>query len=383
MKKVCFFHPSSDLYGADKILLQIIREFSQFQCTVVLRSEGELVERIKNIGNVEVVITPYLPILARKYLNLKGLLALICNIFRFHAFSKKHHLSQFDILYFNTIATVPLLMFFRRHRCRIMHLHEITDSRKWVYKAIIRFILRRADVVMCVSEAVVRSLRKGAKKHWDKIFRVYNGIPVAQVDNTTPLIPEISACGVLKMALIGRIKPSMKGQNVLVEAVAMLTPQEKSKVHFFIVGSTVAGQEYMFDELVQFIRERGVDACITILPFVQQVQTVYAHVDVILVPSICEDSLPTTVLEAMSYGKMVIGSVSGGIPEMIDNYQNGILVTKGDASHLCDAIRYCIDNQDKIKIMGEAGFQKFYQNFTEEEFHRQYQHVLRNVLTLS
>ena len=47
-------------------------------------------------------------------------------------------------------------------------------------------------------------------------------------------------------------------------------------------------------------------------------------------PSICYDIFPTSILESFAYGKAVIGSNIGGIPEMIDHNINGYLYTPGD-----------------------------------------------------
>lgn len=376
MKSICFFHPSSDLYGSDKILLQILQEFAGYQRTVFLCKDGPLIDKIKSLGDINIIIEPKLPILARKNLNLRGVISFIWHLISFWFVYRKYHLSKNEIIYLNTIATTPILVYFNRRHKRIIHLHEITDSTKIFYKLILLYILRRSDTILCVSDAVKHSVQH-VDKHQTKIHRIYNGIPIPVIIKKTI---DFSSIHPIKMALIGRIKPSMKGQHILIEAIAQLKPAELAQVHFLIIGSTVSGQEYMLDELQRQIHELKIEQHVTIHPFVHDIATIYSSVDVILVPSICEDSLPTTILEAMSFGRAVIGTRSGGIPEMIKDQENGLLVDKNNVAQLRQAIVYLLNNPSKIAQMGVAGRQIFEEKFTEEIFHMNYQHFIRHIL---
>jgi glycosyltransferase involved in cell wall biosynthesis len=58
----------------------------------------------------------------------------------------------------------------------------------------------------------------------------------------------------------------------------------------------------------------------------------------VIVPSECYDNYPFTVLEAMAYGKVVIGADIGGIPEQIENNKTGFLFTSGDAGQLAERL---------------------------------------------
>ena len=65
-------------------------------------------------------------------------------------------------------------------------------------------------------------------------------------------------------------------------------------------------------------------------------------IDVGIVPSLCEDTAPNTVLEFQAAGIPVIGSRIGGIPEQIDDGGNGMLVAPGDEAALRGAMRRVI-----------------------------------------
>jgi glycosyltransferase involved in cell wall biosynthesis len=68
--------------------------------------------------------------------------------------------------------------------------------------------------------------------------------------------------------------------------------------------------------------------------FVGDVDSIYRNLDVVVVPSNFQDPFPTTIIEAGLRGVPVIGSTSGGIPEMITAGVNGWIFKTGQAMEL-------------------------------------------------
>ncbi len=79
------------------------------------------------------------------------------------------------------------------------------------------------------------------------------------------------------------------------------------------------------------------DSCIEYRGSVADRRAIYADIDVLLVPSF-DECFPRVILEAFAHGRPVIASNVGGIPEMITDGENGILVAPGDAAALGRAI---------------------------------------------
>lgn len=71
----------------------------------------------------------------------------------------------------------------------------------------------------------------------------------------------------------------------------------------------------------------------------------WAHI--FILPSYNE-GLPIAILEAMSYGCVIISSNVGGIPEVVFSKKNGIIVQPGNINQISEAILYYTNNQDKI-----------------------------------
>jgi glycosyltransferase involved in cell wall biosynthesis len=84
----------------------------------------------------------------------------------------------------------------------------------------------------------------------------------------------------------------------------------------------------------------------------------------LVLPSICADACPTTVIEAMKYGKPVIASTVGGIPDLVVDGETGLLVPPGDARSLTEAIERLAGRKAECDEMGDEARNRFLRNFT-------------------
>ncbi|MEN2284149.1 glycosyltransferase family 4 protein [Algoriphagus sp. SE2] len=77
-----------------------------------------------------------------------------------------------------------------------------------------------------------------------------------------------------------------------------------------------------------------------------------------------EDCFPLVLLEAMQYSLPIISTFEGAIPEIIKNYETGIIVERGSPKELAEAVTYLKNHPDKRILMGKRGFQRFKENYT-------------------
>ena len=83
----------------------------------------------------------------------------------------------------------------------------------------------------------------------------------------------------------------------------------------------------------------------------------------VVMPSICQDNCPLAVIEAMAWGKPVIGSRVGGIPELVRDGQEGVLVPHGDAGALGEAMLVFQSDPDRSERMGRAGRERVMERY--------------------
>lgn len=156
----------------------------------------------------------------------------------------------------------------------------------------------------------------------------------------------------------------------------------KRKGGFDLLKAIVDNKEYFADKLLlrmggnevdgdikAYIRENGLESFITYEGWIagQKKIDCLNWEDVYILPSYNE-GLPIAILEAMAYSHPVISTPVGGIPEVVENKRNGILVEPGDQKEIADAIRYYIENKDEIKVQGENGYTIVKNFFPEKVF---------------
>jgi glycosyltransferase involved in cell wall biosynthesis len=78
----------------------------------------------------------------------------------------------------------------------------------------------------------------------------------------------------------------------------------------------------------------------------------YRSACVMVVPSIWPEPCPTVILEAMTYGLPIIGSRIGGIPDLVEHGQTGLLVPPNDPTALANCIDRLLDDRQKCAAMG-------------------------------
>jgi glycosyltransferase involved in cell wall biosynthesis len=83
----------------------------------------------------------------------------------------------------------------------------------------------------------------------------------------------------------------------------------------------------------------------------------------VVMPSICHDNSPLAVIEAMAWGKPVIGSRVGGIPELVHDGQQGVLVAHGDARALGEAMLAMQNDPDRSQRLGRAGRERVMERY--------------------
>lgn len=82
----------------------------------------------------------------------------------------------------------------------------------------------------------------------------------------------------------------------------------------------------------------------------------FNSVDFVVVPYIAASQSGVVTL-AYSYGKPVIASDSGALPEQVANGKTGLVVPAGDSSKLADAISYLLDNDKELSVMKKNAFE--------------------------
>lgn len=379
-KEIIIFHPSSELYGADKILLEIIEALDPGRnvLKVMVPGEGMLTDILRErFPAVGLIVEPDLPVIARKYLTPGGIFRFFRQLGRFRkSFAKV--CGEGAAVYLNTLAVLPVLAFSGKRRKSVVHVHEILDNGSLLGRMINRYALKKATRIICVSSAVADKFMELGGEGISRLTVVRNGIDIGGGEIVAEHVPGES--GMVRFALLGRLKPEVKGQLLLIDAVSLIERRCLRNARFELIGSAVEGQEYMVDTIESAIAGKGLEEFISIRPFERDIESIYKSIDVALVPSVRADPLPTTVIEAMAFGLPVIGTDLGGIPEMIEDGETGYLVSPVNPEELAEKIKLLLESEDLRREMGRKGQERYREHFTKKKFTERYRSEIDRIL---
>ena len=141
-----------------------------------------------------------------------------------------------------------------------------------------------------------------------------------------------------------------KGHRDLIEALALLPRTLNYRCLIF-------GEGPELPRLKQLVRQRGLENKVLFCGFRSDIPVVFAATDVMLLPSRSGEGLPLTVIEAMLSNVAVIAARTAGVPEIITDGQEGLLIDAGDIRALASHIERLITDADLRHRLAEAGRQ--------------------------
>jgi glycosyltransferase involved in cell wall biosynthesis len=249
----------------------------------------------------------------------------------------------------------------RRHRLPlVISLHgtdiSISQRSRWLGR-VARWSLAQAAVVTAPSEDLLERARLlGARGRLELI--PYGADPEdfdsdpesrRELRDRLGLQPhEIAVFG------IGRFIP-LKGFDYLVDAVARVRGNG-ARVRLVLVGDGDLRKE-----LEERVAALGLGIAVTFTGMIRrdELPGFYSAADVVAVPSVRHegyvDGLPNVALEAMAAGKPLIASRVGGLPGLVRDGEDGLLVTERDVDGLAAAIGKLAGDETLRKAMGERG----------------------------
>lgn len=203
---------------------------------------------------------------------------------------------------------------------------------------------------------------------------IYNLVPFAYVSNNEPSLRSelgLSTSDILAVS-VARIRKD-KGYHILDAAIASFRNEPQLK--FIIVGEG----DYL-DEMRKNLKEPMLNGQVYFLGYRSDIQRILHDSDFFILPTLHE-TLSIALLEASVEGLALIASNTGGVPEIVENGYNGLLVFPGDVTELTNAInilhtnnilrkRYSANSLERVK-------EKFSSHVIESKIDKVYQSLLK------
>lgn len=208
-----------------------------------------------------------------------------------------------------------------------------------LYKSLCRFLVNNSDAVVVLSGKW--------NEFFTKNFRIRKLIVIKNPVEHRPSITirKISPSPLTTFLFLGRIADH-KGIFDLVRLITEEQDQLRGKCRFLIGGNHEVAR------LKKALHDGGIEDIAEYIGWVQNEDKdrFYAMCDYFILPTYHE-AMPMTILESFSYGKPVITTPVGSIPEVVEQNKNGLLFPPGDMNKLKDIIFDVINDRSRYDGM--------------------------------
>ncbi|NCF65584.1 MAG: glycosyltransferase [Chloroflexi bacterium] len=217
-----------------------------------------------------------------------------------------------------------------------------------------RHMLSTADLLLTNTSIEARGLQERGVDHVE--FKVAG--PGVDIPETIVTMPKAGAILSPYVIFVGRTSYD-KGAIHAAQAVLHLRNQG-SNIRLVLIGRETDEFHRFYDDLPASDQQ-----ALHVLGYVEEsLKHAYLkEAEALLLPS-RSDSFGIVLLESWLYSRPVIAAASGGIPDVVDDGKNGILVPFGDISSLSSAIKLLSENQELSRALGENGYQKLVARYT-------------------
>ena len=220
-----------------------------------------------------------------------------------------------------------------------------------------RWKYRQVDCFICAS-AFIKSMLIDDGLPADRITVVYEGIDLAQVAAAAPLNVHREFWLPHNALVVGNVAALVphKGQRYLIDAAARVV-RKVPDARFLI-----AGEGELEDTLRHHIKHLNLEKHVVLTGFRPDVLSLHKGFDVFVMSSVSE-GLGTSALDAMACGRPVVATRVGGLSEVVDHRETGLLVTARDPSALANAIIELLQDQTLRARYGNTALERATQRF--------------------
>ena len=251
---------------------------------------------------------------------------------------------NFDLVIIHNEPNLVLFMRKMPQQKIVLHMHNEHLGIK-LFRHLYRQVLAKVDTVICVSDYIRRAAVQHFPEFTDKfivvfnatdpeVFKPYGQEAIVQLRDILAIEPNKTY-----LLYVGRLT-EIKGVHVLIEAFHQIHTHLPN-TRLIIAGSSFfsgAAKTAYEQSLVELAKPVSKGIMFTGFMPHEKLKYLYSAVDIVVLPSVWQDPCPLVVLEAMASGTCLISTAVGGVPEVLKDGVNGLLVKSGNAVEIAKAV---------------------------------------------
>jgi len=229
-----------------------------------------------------------------------------------------------------------------------------------------KYNYKNLSAIICVSEKVKREFSEIlSEKNRKKLIVIYDGISILRMKSANHLLLHQIGLQDTKFKLIN-IGNHVRAKDLptLIQMMNILVNDLGEKqVQLVQIGEF---KDEITDKLQQMIDRFQLNNHVKLTGFIEDASSYLSQFDIFVMSSERE-GLPLTIYEAFYKKVPVVSTKAGGIPEVISDDKNGLLVEIGDYKNMALKINQLLHNEDKQQSFCDAGYELFINNYSARQ----------------
>lgn len=335
MKNICYIVTSTEVYGGEKNLLNLLLKLNRdkYNPIILLPINRSLCNDLLKM-NVRYEIW--------SLHDCKGVLSFIAGFIKSLYFYTKN---KINIVHFNqaTFWKPPEILAAKLLRIPIItHVHFPLD------KLIVNSFVKFSDCFLSVSKTVAKNIP--AIKD-SKIITIYNGIDISIYENAKNIKNDLGIPNdTFLIGYIGQLIPR-KGIEYLVEAANEIVKNNKN-FKFLIVGEVRLDSKEYLERIEEKINSLNLNKYFDFIGYRNDIPNILKTIDVFVLPSL-KEALPLTLCEAGAAGVPSIATDVNGTFEIVQDGITGYLISPKSSSELSEKIMILMSDRNLLINMGQ------------------------------
>lgn len=244
-----------------------------------------------------------------------------------------------------------------------------TSALDRVFRMVEKHLGKLNDYWITNSEAAKQTLVGSCDVPDVKTLNIYNGIEIS------PRLANSCQESYLNVITVANLSPR-KGHIEFLQAILNIR-KVIHDVHF-----TFLGNDYMDGEVHKEVVRLGLSQVVSIEGFKEDVSEWLDNSAVFVLPSLWGEGCPTSILEAFSYRVPAIAYAIDGVPELIDDGEDGILVSPGNSYELESAVISLLQDNETRRLMGNRGYEKVGKYFSLEKCANEHEKIFQDLTAI-
>jgi glycosyltransferase involved in cell wall biosynthesis len=365
--KILYVHDIDETGGGTKVTLDVIRALDKdkHKAILVTPQNERFQATARDLGAETAVIDIKQPSAKHPFSSLRG-------IWRWVRFLKKNKIDLVhtgDLFVTRTLTWATKLMDIPL----VCHVHFPIGNPelRWIF----RVAPKTCNFIYC-SENLRDTV---APKINELLPSVSHSVIHNSVDSelfrpwvvTSPVLPP----NYINIGIIGNFQ-KRKGHEDLIKAIALLSPVHQN-ILVHMIGSDF-GSERREGVLKRMVKQEGLDRFFVFHGYQHDVKKYLNELDIFVCAS-HEEAFPMSILEAMAFQLPIASTWVNGIPEAVNDKQNGLLFAPKSPQNMADALKKLIENTEMRNRYGENSRRKVANSFSHEKFKMQISEFYENL----